>query len=183
VGDDATDNAVTESVVVGRNAAVGAGGSTATLVGHGANSAAANLNPTAVGHGANTTGDDAVAVGQAASANLSSVAVGNAALAGVSGDVAIGAGSIATGPSAIAIGTGASAVANQARMGSAANDVTDFAVIGAATNTFRAHNSPALGFTGLETFADIGAGAAAKSIEVSQVAGAVPAGAFVLFVT
>lgn len=119
--------------------------------------------------------------------NFSNTAVGAGALAGSSPGstscIAVGPNAVSDGPTgAIAIGDSALAGANQCRVGSSTGaPINDFGVVGAAPNpTFRAHRMPGgPSETGLETWADVGAGPVFKLIRADIVP---PAGSFLLYV-
>ncbi|MES2866283.1 MAG: hypothetical protein V4703_05935 [Actinomycetota bacterium] len=88
------------STVIGASATIPLGGQ-ATAIG---NLAKARNNGVSVGHNTNQTGNDAVTIGQGASAGSSSTAIGQGASAPANGSVALGRGTVTTQNNQVAIG-------------------------------------------------------------------------------
>jgi autotransporter adhesin len=79
IGRSAISNGNIDGIAIGWNARCGAGSTASVSVGTDTNATAGSTNAVAVGHGAQATGDNAVAIGNAATAGENEIALGSSA--------------------------------------------------------------------------------------------------------
>jgi hypothetical protein len=169
------------SVSIGNNAAVNPGGDDSVAVGR--NVAVGALRAVALGQGVTVNADDSVGIGgTVGGGSNNSVVIGRgASSSGGNPDcVIIGSGAIPNGPQAIGLGRNCNPNANEFRAGDATAPINDVRFIGVGGNqTLRAQNTPGAGATGIECYADVGAGPVPKGILAAV---APPGGSFILYV-